>query len=151
MSQEHTRKDSEQICKAVCRLPARIAEGVYQVSPSRVCTTRQSVQQAVKLPVRFKQSEEIWFVEGITIRELGKTFQLSRRPSRSSTSDHCATRQSCAPERDFGALTCSLRASISMISGGRGATLATEYFKVENLLEGCRTYVVGYGAKGPER
>jgi len=58
MSQEHTRKDSEQICKAVCRLPARIAEVVYQVSPSRVCTTRQSVQQAVKLPVRFKQSEE---------------------------------------------------------------------------------------------
>lgn len=37
-----------------------------------------------------------------TIRELGKTFQLSRRPSRSSISDHC-----------------SFSASISMVSGAQ--------------------------------
>ena len=82
--------DSRQIGKAVYRWQARIAAMESRASLWGACKVRRWEPQAVKLPVTVQRFLGLWVLPRRTIRELGKTFQLSRRPSRSSISDHCS-------------------------------------------------------------
>ena len=88
-SQEyHTRKDSAQPCTAACKRQVHTVARAYLVSPLRGCTVLQWGPRAWKLPRQYQHLPEHPSMTLFTIRVLGKTFQLSRTPSRSSTSFH---------------------------------------------------------------
>jgi hypothetical protein len=84
----HTRKDLAQLCRAVYKRQVRIVAEGYLASPSKGCKGLRLGQRASRLPDVVSISCQHALAISLTMRVLGKTFQLSRTPSRSSTSFH---------------------------------------------------------------
>lgn len=111
-----------------CRRQARTEEEANSVSPSRGCKGHRWERRDGKLPVRLSAPYLlIYLALPPTMRELGKTFQLSLIPSWSSTSLHC-----------------SFRASWSMIS-----KLPWESYRERQEIKHC-VRVVAEGFSGPK-
>lgn len=105
-----TSMDLTQIDMVACRQLAQTATEESLASASRECTRHRLERQVVRLPDDNLVLSTV-NVDGVqTMRELGNTFQLRRRPSRSSTSEYCSFNASTSM------LTC-VNESVDSMSG----------------------------------